>query len=222
MNFQSYYKCRKELFNINITIKYIENQLGSNPSIYDLLCRGNLIIIGTLFESFCENIIQEYIDFITVEFNNNRINFNNLPESLQGYVSKKLVTKHFKKEFETMHADQVFTMMSNFLVFLNHNPFIINDELEEINKFSFGKHGEKELKKLFKRVGIKIENYFENFSDLNNYFNLRNGIIHPQDILTTYTVNITDLKKYNKLLFLYIYKLRSILNTELKNLNLSS
>lgn len=220
MNFSSYSKCRKELSNIDITIKYIEEELSNNITIYNLFCKGNFIIIGTLFESFCENIIQEYIDFITIEFNNNRISFTKLPNSLQKYISKKLVSKHFKKEFETMHSEQSIDMMSKFLISLNNNPFIIDNELEEINKFSFGKHGETELKKLFKRVGIDIQNYFTNFSELNNYFNLRNGIIHPQDILTTTTINIDDLKNYNKLLKIYIYESKRVLNKELKNLNL--
>jgi hypothetical protein len=218
-NYPSYIDCRKELLSLKEAIKYIKNNICKTNKIYNTFCNGNLIILGTFFESFNENIVQEYVDAVMVEFNNNKLNFSDLPSEMQKFISKNLLKKHHKPEFETMHYDQACKMTINIMNSLSENMFILNDELDNINKFSFGKHGETEIKKLFKRIGITIENEFDNFNELNNYFNLRNNLIHPASIsLTNSSSNIEDVEKYLKYMCSYIRKINIVLNNNFSSL----
>ena len=216
INFESYVDCKQELTSLKEAINYIKNNLNPSDNIYNTFCGGNLIILGTFFESFNENIVQEYVDKIMVEFNNNKLLFRELPEKMQEFISNSLIRKHHKKDFDSMYFREASSMTIKIMKSLRDNTFIINDELDNINKFSFGKHGENEVKKIFKRVGIDLSSRFNNFTELNNYFNLRNNLIHPESIglIRTTPPDIEDVEKYLKYMRIYIRKINRILNDE--------
>ena len=105
-SYLSYLDCRKELMSLKSAIRYIKENINASDKIYNTFCNGNLIILGTFFESFNENIVQEYVDAIIVKFNNNKLNFSDLPSGMQNFISKSLVKKHHKENFDNMHFNQ--------------------------------------------------------------------------------------------------------------------
>lgn len=181
--FDSYNALNEEIKSIWQVLDFIET--NPNPSVNHTLCNSNIIILGTLLESYLENIVLEYIDKLTVLFNNKKITFTDLPEKIQVYASKAIVHKYHKSEFDSMRYDEAFKLIKKIFNEMPQDGFLIDNELEGINKFSFGKHGEVEIKKLFNRINIDLDNIFENFDDLNNFFNLRNNLIHSENVSLT-------------------------------------
>ncbi|MFX4234737.1 HEPN domain-containing protein [Aliarcobacter butzleri] len=214
-HFNSYLECKEELKSIFNVIEYIET-ISPSPDIMNTINKGNAIILGSIFESFNENIIQEYIDKLITDFNNGLIKFDQLSSKIQEYLCKKIVRKHHKNELEIMHPGQTIKMINNFMIYIgqnNTNSFIINDELEEINKFSFGKHGETELKKLFNRIGFDSLNI--KFNILNDFFYIRNNIVHPEHIngaITTNSITTQQLKAYINYFKIYARYINNILS----------
>jgi hypothetical protein len=215
--FNSYRECKDELFSLLKVIKFLKSEIKNNEEVYSTLCNGNIIILGTLFESFTENIVQEYIDEITVKFNNRNLSYADLPDGLREYIAKKVLCNHHKNNFEQMHYGQAKSLITNFIGALQDDGFIIDNELDGINKFSFGKHGESEVKKTFKRVGVEIQEIVFEFDDINNFFNLRNRIVHSETIGLTKSAppDIKEIRKYILLLYLYIKAINSHLEEKL-------
>ena len=64
-------------------------------------------------------------------------------------------------------------------------------------KYAFGKHGQEETEKLFKKFGFKSfvdsPGFQDNFKMINSAINIRNNIIHEG---SAPTLSIDDLKKY--------------------------
>lgn len=217
--FKAYDELRTEIYSILEVIRFILNQ--NDPSIKEklniTLCNGNIIILGTLLESFLENIILEYTDEITILFNNRLITFAKLPKNTQLYISKKLLTKHHKQEFETMYAGEAYKFVSKLLLSFQVEGFLIDDELDGINRFSFGKHGESEIRKMFSRLDIDVSNIFDNFDEVNNFFQLRNNLIHSENVGLTKLPpqDIEVVKTYALKLYLFAKKINEYLSKEI-------
>ncbi len=204
--FNSYQECRNELFSLLKVVKFLKSEEKRNKEVYSTLCNGNVIILGTLFESFTENVIQEYVDEITVKFNSRKITYNVLPAGVKEYMAEGVLCNYHAKGFKDMTHSQAAKLITRCLGALKSDGFIIDNELDGINKFSFGKHGETEVKKTFKRIGVEIEEIVMKFDDLNNFFNLRNGIVHSENVsMTKGTLpDPKEIRKYILLLYLYI------------------
>ncbi len=221
MAFDAYLECRKELFSLKRGLKFLsENRASMSDDLYNTFSNGNIIILGTLFESFIENILLEYADEITKGVNTKKIKFHTIPSDTQSYICKNLLRKYHKQNFKEMHFGQAETMFKKFILSLSDDGFIIDDELDNINKFSFGKHGEIEVKKVFKRMGIKVEESFDNFTELNNFFELRNNIVHPESLSLTRNPPPTKehIENYIKLFFIFIRIIDGKLKKELTKL----
>jgi len=221
MTFEAYLECRKELFSLKKGLGFLsDNRKLMNDDLYNTFSNGNIIILGTLFESFIENILQEYSDEIIKGFNTRKVVFQKIPSDTQSYICKNLLRKYHKQDFKEIHFGQAETMFKNFIISLSDEGFIIDDELDNINKFSFGKHGETEVKKVFKRIGINIEEIFDNFTELNNFFELRNNIVHPESLSLTRNSPPTkeQISSYIKLFFIFIRKVDGKLKQELTKL----
>jgi hypothetical protein len=221
MVFQAYLECRKELFSLKKGLKFLsDNRTLMNDELYNTFSNGNVIILGTLFESFIENIIQEYIDEIIKGFNTRKISFKKIPNATQSYICKNLLRKNHRQSFDQIHFEQAEQMFKKFILSLEDNIFLIDDELDYINKFTFGKHGETEVKKVFKRLGINIEENFDSFTELNNFFALRNNIVHPESLSLTRNSPPTreQTERYIKLFFVFIRKIDMQLKKELTKL----
>ena len=221
MKWQEKKLTRKELFSLKKGLNFLSyNRTLMSEDLYNTFSNGNIIILGTLFESFIENILQEYSDKIIIGFNTRKITFQKIPSETQNYICKNLLRKHHKQDFKEIHFNQAEKMFKKFILSLNDEGFIIDDELDNINKFSFGKHGETEVKKVFKRIGINIEEDCNSFVELNNFFELRNNIVHPESL--SFTCNSPPTKEqienYIKLFFVFIRKVNLQLKRELTKL----
>jgi hypothetical protein len=214
-SFQSYEECRKELLSLLKVIRFLDTET-QKKEIHSTLCHGSIIIIGTLFESFTENIIQEYIDILTVKFNNKEVTYSQLPVEITDYISKNKLNKI--RKLENYHYGQVQKIIDGLIKELS-DGFLINDELDGINRFSFGKHGEDEVKKIFKRVGIDITKMIMDFSNINNFFKARNEIVHPENITQAISPKTEDIREYIIFFYFYIKTVNSCLKNELMLFN---
>lgn len=174
---------------------------------YAALNKSGLLLLTAKFEVFVEDVVREYIEEI------------NLMKLTLPLISNHLKMKHsitrIKEIIEIIENPkkdekriEIFKEIAKLWSEQEHEVF---DDLNIPNKFNYGKHGSKELEKLFRN--IEIENIFETiiiYTDkedsildsaeeidlkaiINNITNLRNKISHQDQ-----TPNIThkDLKEF--------------------------
>lgn len=191
--------------------------------------KSAILLLMAKFESFIEHTIEEYVEII----NNMNICMSNLPEVLKInhslYAIEKnkdiLEHKHKTKEQIKLFEDLGKVWNSNKII----KKFSIN------TKFSYGKHGEKDLIKIFQNLGIedifKCIKIYEKSASLvedkcyeidfkskfNSLVNLRNNITHED---ATPTLTNLDLNNYERYLESFSNELIKFLNKNLINLKL--
>ncbi|MDD9952588.1 MAG: HEPN domain-containing protein [Zetaproteobacteria bacterium] len=220
IEFVSFSKCTDEINTLHETTKYIIQSNSSPKKVINRVLLSHLILLGTLLESFTENIIREYMDKIILLFNSGKISFIQLPESIQHFIAKSAVEQHSgKKGFSELKTKQILKMMSQFINRIGSKGFFIDRELEGIEKFSFGKHGEGEIKKTLQRIGIEVKHNNMSFETLNAFFALRNQLIHPENITAEVPadVGLDQVEYFTGEILIYATALHKILQTELAN-----
>lgn len=165
-----------------------------------LFISSAVVLLGAKFESCIESLIEEYVNKI-----NSKSNKGSIPDELK-YSSIYNKFCKYKERINKNHFD-CFSTNSDFLN--DFSSFVItimdnSNALEINNKFDYGKHGYKELVKLFKNIAINIEeDKFNKFpkdglfqgiiqeisfkDEFNKFTNNRNIVIHQNEC-----PNITD------------------------------
>lgn len=165
-----------------------------------LFISSAVVLLGAKFESCIESLIEEYVNKI-----NSKSNKGSIPDELK-YSSIYNKFCKYKEHINKNHFD-CFSTKSDFLD--DFSSFVItimdnSNALEINNKFDYGKHGYKELVKLFKNIAINIEeDKFNKFpkdglfqgiiqeisfkDEFNKFTNNRNIVIHQNEC-----PNITD------------------------------
>ncbi len=165
-----------------------------------LFISSAVVLLGAKFESCIESLIEEYVNKI-----NSKSNKGSIPDELK-YSSIYNKFCKYKERINKNHFD-CFSTNSDFLD--DFSSFVItimdnSNALEINNKFDYGKHGYKELVKLFKNIAINIEeDKFNKFpkdglfqgiiqeisfkDEFNKFTNNRNIVIHQNEC-----PNITD------------------------------
>ncbi|WP_461466699.1 HEPN domain-containing protein [Parvimonas micra] len=200
----------------------------SNQELIQLFISSAVVLLGAKFESCIENLIEEYVNKINDESSKNKV-----PDELKfSSIYNKLV--EYKERINNNHYD-CFETDQNFLdEFSKFVNGIINNSnrLKINNKFSYGKHGYKELVKLFKNIAVDIR--LDNFniyvresifsgvsheitfeSEFNKFTKNRNTVIHENEC-----PNITgdDIKNTVIIFKEFISKIESELCDRLKNM----
>lgn len=165
-----------------------------------LFISSAVVLLGAKFESCIESLIEEYVNKI-----DSKSNKGSIPDELK-YSSIYNKFCKYKERINKNHFD-CFSTNSDFLN--DFSSFVItimdnSNALEINNKFDYGKHGYKELVKLFKNIAINIEeDKFNKFpkdglfqgiiqeisfkDEFNKFTNNRNIVIHQNEC-----PNITD------------------------------
>ncbi|WP_432799925.1 MAE_28990/MAE_18760 family HEPN-like nuclease [Poriferisphaera sp. WC338] len=166
-----------------------------------------LLLVGK-FEAYIENLVEEFVFAI----NSLELRAAHVPERLLAEHSVQIV-KNVKDHLNNGKLEKVNSM------FIDLSRYWAEIEpcnsLNISNKFSYGKHGEKELIKMFKRCGIESifdeivlydpqEKYDSNEDSVldikgifNSITNMRNNILHQDE---TPTLTVGNVKYYKNIL----------------------
>ena len=166
--------------------------------------KSALLLLTTKFETFVESIAEQYIYVL----NHLNLPCNDIPKILRLHHSQYIL-ENFKKYQNLRDFQRHATELTDLsLLWDSEKPF---NRLKIECKFSYGKHGGKELQRLFKQIGI--DNIFssvnifrerENMWDdkpqkihvdfksiFNRIVNMRNNIIH-EDASPGLTCGVVD------------------------------
>jgi len=120
---------------------------NSEPERYIAYIKAAILLMAGKFENFLESVVVEYVD----EVNQMKLASSAIPHHLRLYHSFNLL-----KEFDSLKAPQkhektrgIFESLG--ILWGKDDAF---DALDIECKFAYGKHGEAEVQKLFKIVGI--------------------------------------------------------------------
>lgn len=176
---------------VDILIRYASRN-SRNIDKYATFNKSALILLCSKFEAFIEEFLEEY-SYECCQICNNKtvdsILFNHLLEVQINQLEK--VRNNLTKRLPILRNISL-------LVETNTNSL---SGFKVDSKFSFGKHGQKELTKLLTKFGFKAfndqkisEDFYRKFNSL---FNIRNNIIHED---ATPSLTHQDVKDYKNLL----------------------
>ena len=196
----------------------------TNEKKYAAYNKSAILLLTGKFENFAESLAEEYIFFI----NSFKLSAHEIPQSLRLQHTYRVLRKlDSQKQYNNVKG-----MMDSF----SEISSLWNSE-QKFNtlsiecKFSYGKHGEKELEKLFASIGI--EKLFEEVKvyetqetllednenveiDIKGIFNsvtnIRNNILHQDD---TPNLTIDSIKRYRSILQDFAQTLASTLTNKL-------
>lgn len=199
-----------------------------NPNQYSALNKSALLLLTAKFEVFVEDTVREYIEEI------NAMRITNLLISKQLKINHSITRiKEIVEVIENPKKDERKVEVFKELAQLWTDQEVIFEDLNIPNRFNYGKHGSKEMQRLFSN--IEIEDIFDTivlYSDnehslldgeqqidfkaiFNNITNLRNVITHQDK-----TPNLThkQIEGYMECLQAFSKKLCEFLEEKLSGL----
>lgn len=199
----------------------IEKQ--KNSSLYDTILKSCVVLIASKIEVYVETVFEEFI----YGLNEKELPSNKIPKELKFYhtVEKFPEVEILKNHNKIDKNCNIFLSMAK--VWSNDADFV---KIEINSKFNYGKHGEKEIVNLFKKIGINnildgmiietnIEDVYADETEtiiakdkINELIGIRNNILH-----TSANPAITDLnvKNYINLCKSFCEKIDNILQDRL-------
>lgn len=185
-----------------------------------LLLKSIVILLGTSFEVYCEELIEEFI----TDINKNIAKSSQIPKKIKQFqanywLEKKEKTNPKKNNGDNNkpdHADRIKQLYIETIIDILDTWNCDNPKLDilentasykdkdgktqtisvsTINKFNYGSHGSKEVKDLLKRIGIENISGIEHFEDnFNSFIATRNSMVHS----TGASINISkrDVRQY--------------------------
>lgn len=182
---------KNALSEINILLSYSKrHSKDSNPNEYQLFNKMSVILLCTCFESFIESFIDDLSCTIK-----NRTNNKNIPDFMKANYKDDSLCAYFdpknKKEQNKILTDLIRLLSKETI----EMKYLSNLKLK--TRFNYGKHGEKEIKKLFEKFGLKDFCNTEEISllipKLNGLISIRNNVIHEN---AAPNLTFSDIKDY--------------------------
>jgi len=187
------------LDDFNDALKEIQILIGSSEENQNEIARyvtynkAAIVLLCGKFESFLESFLEEYTFIITSNYTNVK-----LEENIKHHLTDVLISELEKKKDNKSTRIEI---ISKFSRLYSDTEVLCNDYSIDC-RFSYGKHGEKEVKKLLKKFGLEeFANAETNkifFSKFNSLNHLRNNILHEDSTpsLTHHDVNnhITEIR----------------------------
>ncbi|KIU12920.1 MAE_28990/MAE_18760 family HEPN-like nuclease [Bacillus subtilis] len=190
VNLQSFHNFTAALEEVKILLK-LANEYEKEENSYATLTKSALLLLTAKFEVFVEDVVTEYIETINAMNITNLLISDKLKITHSAVVLKKLMDyiEHPNKDEQKI---KVFKELA--ILWASEEQRVL--PLNIPNKFNYGKHGAKEIQKLFKN--IELENIFDRvilYTDkedsllesqeivkmdviINNITNQRNNIVH--------------------------------------------
>jgi hypothetical protein len=213
-DFDSIKQFAKDIAEVEVLINDAKVNEGDNIK-YLTYNKSAILLLSAKFETLVENMIEEYVDNI----NTLGICADKLPVYLK--INHSTHALSLAKEtlgHEHKRAEQILLLSELGELWGSETVY---DKLQLSNKFNYGKHGESELIKLFKNIGIDnifndviIYNEEEEYLDgrnqidikgkFNQLTNLRHNIIHQDASPSLTHVQIEQLKQ---IIYKFAYKI---------------
>lgn len=175
---------------IDILIVYAKNNQHSLDK-YKLFNKTAIVLLCSHFEVFVEALLAEHVDCLKVCYNSvtmpQYMKDNFIDDTFKAYKDVPQPSKKQRplKALFQLHGSSPLSMSS------------LNDLLLEI-KFGFGKHGQTETDKLFRKFGfgdyVNTVTYQDSFRKINSAISIRNNIIHEGSAPTLSHVDVVDYK----------------------------
>lgn len=194
-----------------------KNQVSQDE--YQLYNKLTILLLTAKLEAFFESIVEEYIDLLK----SNRIISGRLPRCMKEEHIFHAID-NIQKAFKHEKIENIKTELDTMIGLLEPNK-----EVERLNieaKFNYGKHGQKEVVKLFKKLNINdifshviitevkeglIEDEVINIDvkgTINKLTELRNKIMHedfaPEITHVQNRQEMEKLKEFTKKLEIYL------------------
>ena len=164
---------------------------------YATFNKSAIVLLCSKFESYLENALEEYA-YLHLKHSSNK----NIDSHIYDSVIEELIES---LEPIKNNRTKLKPHLSSLAEFCGNDECSPIDHLQVNAKFSYGKHGQKEVEKLFKRFGFsafaKQESSVKFFKQFNSLNFIRNNIIHED---ATPTLTDKDVEKYLKTLSTFI------------------
>lgn len=213
----------------NLEIEILD-QLYNTQSEKELFFKTMIIFLATNLEVFAEEIVEEYIyELELLSPHPSDINNVLIYESLSSIINESLICK-VKQKKESAIEDIV-----NAAKYLDENTPITNFEIN--TKFNYGKHGENEFSKLFKRINLNVFETCKIFksqesllsdepelieiniqNNIGTITRVRNLLLHENKISTE--IDIDSFKAINSNFNDFVVKIDEQLKNSLENIRL--
>lgn len=188
---------------------------------YKAYNKSSVVLLSAKFESFIENILEEYIDY----YNERNVPVKDMPNYLKFSHTIPLIDKINRDKVHVTKHRNVIECLKQISELWDSNN-ISSMELNIPAKFSYGKHGEGEILSLFQSIGIdnifnaiKITETIGGVSrdidvkgKLNSIIGMRNNIIHTD---ASPALTHQDVNKFIYYFEQFALKLVSILESKL-------
>lgn len=178
---------RNNIGEVDMLLDYASNNTG-NIKQYQMFIKASVVLLSTKFEVFLEEFIDEHSRMVLAGHTNATISTELKNKYIDTAVDMVRETNNRTKK------NQYLSMVSKLLT--NSGESISTfSSIRPSTKFSFGKHGQKEVEALFERHGLKTfitsEPIRNSLQIMNSLFSIRNNVIHEDasPTLTHQTIN---------------------------------
>lgn len=178
---------RNNIGEVDMLLDYASNNTG-NIKQYQMFIKASVVLLSTKFEVFLEEFIDEHSRMVLAGHTNATISTELKNKYIDTAVDMVRETNNRTKK------NQYLSMVSKLLT--NSGESISTfSSIRPSTKFSFGKHGQKEIEALFERHGLKTfitsEPIRNSLQIMNSLFSIRNNVIHEDasPTLTHQTIN---------------------------------
>lgn len=157
---------------------------------YKLFSKTAMVLLCSHFESFVEAFISEHVDALKACYNS-----GNIPQYMKdNYVNDTI------KALKNLSEPSKSKKLLNALFKLHDSTTVDMSNLNDLEldmRYSFGKHGQGETERVFKKFGLKAfvesEDFKVPFRRINSAISIRNNVIHEG---SAPTLSYEDLKNY--------------------------
>lgn len=183
---------KNRLKEIDILIIYAQNNQRSIDK-YKLFNKTAIVLLCSHFEVFVEAFLAEHVDCLKACYNS---------VTMPQYMKDNFIDDTFKAYKDIPQPSKKQRPLKALFQLHGNSPIsmsALNDLLLEI-KYGFGKHGQAETDKLFKKFGFDVfvnsAIYQDAFRKINSAISIRNNIIHEGSAPTLSHTDVVDYKKW--------------------------
>jgi hypothetical protein len=180
---------------------------------YSALNKAIILLLAGKFEAFCEQIVEEFCYGVSEK----RLPCERIPVCMRLNATRLLLGSEIMQSLERQDNAKAGQALQSIALLWHEGAVPLNVKLD--TRFAYGKHGEKELRRLFNRIGIQDifelckvadeqESYEQNATpplssvaaDINALTGYRNYIIHNDGSPSITHIQLT---RYRKRIFAF-------------------
>ncbi|MEW6413075.1 MAG: HEPN domain-containing protein [Candidatus Zixiibacteriota bacterium] len=217
----------KALTEVDILIRESASN-SKNPDVQDAFNKGAILLLVAKVEAFFEHIVEEFC----FRLSSRGLKCEQIPDPVRLHATRRLLNDELLAALKHCKGEKVFPVMKDLSLLWHDGSVLKNIKVD--SSFSYGKHGEAEVRRLFQRIGVddvfetcKISDDQETLaqvssqptyvvsSDVNALTGYRNNILHSDG-----TPNITrqQIEGYRARLFRFAETVDQHLDTMDRNL----